>query len=304
MRKVFVDLYNKGIIYRGEYIINWDPVAQTALSDIEVIHEDVQGKFYHFKYPYTDGDGYIEIATTRPETMLGDTAIVVNPNDERYQDVIGKTVLLPIVNRELPILADEYVDMEFGSGAMKVTPAHDPNDFEIGNRHDLERIVVMDEAGKMNAEAGKYEGLDRFECRKQLVEDLKAEDLVIDIKDHEHSVGHSERSGAVLEPYLSTQWFVKMKPLAEQALNNQDTDNRVNFVPPRFEKHSIVGWKKFAIGRFLDNYGGATKFQLGIITKQANFMSVWMHLKMLRTGHKTKMCSTHGSLVHCGHSQH
>ena len=236
VRKVFVDLYNKGIIYRGEYIINWDPEAQTALSDIEVIHEDVQGKFYHFKYPYTDGDGYIEIATTRPETMLGDTAIVVNPNDERYQDVIGKTVVLPIVNRELPILADEYVDMEFGSGAMKVTPAHDPNDFEIGNRHDLERIVVMDEAGKMNAEAGKYEGLDRFECRKQLVEDLKAEDLVIDIKDHEHSVGHSERSGAVVEPYLSTQWFVKMKPLAEQALNNQDTDNRVNFVPPRFEK--------------------------------------------------------------------
>ncbi|MCG7340938.1 valine--tRNA ligase [Staphylococcus auricularis] len=236
VRKVFVDMYNKGLIYRGEYIINWDPVAQTALSDIEVIHEDVQGKFYHFKYPYADGDGYIDIATTRPETMLGDTAIVVNPEDDRYKDVIGKKVILPIVGRELPILADDYVDIEFGSGAMKVTPAHDPNDFEIGNRHDLERIVVMDESGKMNDKAGKYEGMDRFECREQLVEDLKNEDLVIKIEEHEHAVGHSERSGAVVEPYLSTQWFVKMKPLAEQALNNQKTDQRVNFVPSRFEK--------------------------------------------------------------------
>lgn len=236
VKKVFVDMYNKGLIYRGEYIINWDPIARTALSDIEVIHEDVQGKFYHFKYPYADGNGYIEIATTRPETMLGDTAIVVNPNDERYKDVIGKTVILPIVGRELPILADEYVDIEFGSGAMKVTPAHDPNDFEIGNRHDLERIIVMDESGKMNDKADKYQGMDRFDCREQLVKDLEAENLVIKIEEHEHSVGHSERSGAVVEPYLSTQWFVKMKPLAEQALNNQKTDDRIDFVPARFEK--------------------------------------------------------------------
>ncbi|PCF50004.1 valine--tRNA ligase [Staphylococcus delphini] len=236
VRKVFVDMYNKGLIYRGERIINWDPAARTALSDIEVVHEDVNGKFYHFKYPFADGEGYMEIATTRPETMLGDTAIVVNPDDERYQDVIGKTVILPIVGRELPIIADDYVDKEFGSGAMKVTPAHDPNDFEIGNRHDLERIVVMDEAGRMNAEAGKYEGMDRFECRKQLVKDLLEEGLVIKIDDHVHSVGHSERSGAVVEPYLSTQWFVKMAPLAEQALNNQKTDGRIEFVPPRFEK--------------------------------------------------------------------
>ncbi|MBI5974194.1 valine--tRNA ligase [Staphylococcus canis] len=236
VKKVFVDMYHKGLIYRGERIINWDPEARTALSDIEVIHEDVNGKFYHFKYPYADGEGYIEIATTRPETMLGDTAIVVNPNDERYKDVIGKKVILPIVGRELPILADEYVDQDFGSGAMKVTPAHDPNDFEIGNRHNLERIVVMDETGHMNEHADKYQGMDRFECRKQLVEDLKAQDLVIKIEDHMHSVGHSERSGAVVEPYLSTQWFVKMKPLAEQALNNQDTHNRIDFVPARFEK--------------------------------------------------------------------
>lgn len=236
VRKVFVDMYNKGLIYRGERIINWDPAARTALSDIEVVHEDVNGKFYHFKYPFADGEGYMEIATTRPETMLGDTAIVVNPDDERYQDVIGKTVILPVVGRELPIIADDYVDKEFGSGAMKVTPAHDPNDFEIGNRHNLERIVVMDEAGRMNAEAGKYEGMDRFECRKQLVKALLEEGLVIKIDDHVHSVGHSERSGAVVEPYLSTQWFVKMAPLAEQALNNQKTNGRIEFVPPRFEK--------------------------------------------------------------------
>ncbi|ELJ9301355.1 valine--tRNA ligase [Staphylococcus pseudintermedius] len=236
VRKVFVDMYNKGLIYRGERIINWDPAARTALSDIEVVHEDVNGKFYHFKYPFADGEGYMEIATTRPETMLGDTAIVVNPDDERYQNVIGKTVILPVVGRELPIIADDYVDKEFGSGAMKVTPAHDPNDFEIGNRHNLERIVVMDEAGRMNAEAGKYEGMDRFECRKQLVKDLLEEGLVIKIDDHVHSVGHSERSGAVVEPYLSTQWFVKMAPLAEQALNNQKTNGRIEFVPPRFEK--------------------------------------------------------------------
>lgn len=236
VRKVFVDMYNKGLIYRGERIINWDPAARTALSDIEVVHEDVNGKFYHFKYPFADGEGYMEIATTRPETMLGDTAIVVNPDDERYQDVIGKTVILPVVGRELSIIADDYVDKEFGSGAMKVTPAHDPNDFEIGNRHNLERIVVMDEAGRMNAEADKYEGMDRFECRKQLVKDLLEEGLVIKIDDHVHSVGHSERSGAVVEPYLSTQWFVKMAPLAEQALNNQKTNGRIEFVPPRFEK--------------------------------------------------------------------
>ncbi|MEB6319498.1 valine--tRNA ligase [Staphylococcus xylosus] len=236
VKKVFVDMYNKGLIYRGEYIINWDPIARTALSDIEVIHEDVEGKFYHFKYPYADGNGFIEIATTRPETMLGDTAIVVNPNDERYKDVIGEKVILPIIGRELPVLADEYVDIEFGSGAMKVTPAHDPNDFEIGNRHDLERIIVMDESGKMNDKAGKYQGMDRFDCREQLVKDLEAEDLVIKIEAHEHSVGHSERSGAVVEPYLSTQWFVKMKPLAEQALDNQKTDDRIDFVPARFEK--------------------------------------------------------------------
>lgn len=236
VREVFVRLYNEGLIYRGEYIINWDPVTKTALSDIEVVYKDVQGAFYYMKYPLADGSGHIEIATTRPETMLGDTAVAVHPEDERYKHLIGKTVILPIVGREIPIIADEYVDMEFGSGAVKITPAHDPNDFEIGNRHNLERILVMNEDGTMNENAGKYQGLDRFECRKQLVKDLQEEGILFKIEEHVHSVGHSERSGAVVEPYLSTQWFVKMKPLAEMALEMQKTEEKVNFIPERFEK--------------------------------------------------------------------
>ncbi|HBV22283.1 MAG TPA: valine--tRNA ligase [Jeotgalicoccus sp.] len=241
VRKVFVDMYNKDLIYRGEYIINWDPETQTALSDIEVIHKDIEGKFYHVKYPLTDGSGFLEIATTRPETMLGDTAVVVHPDDERYKDFIGKTVTLPIVGRELPIIGDSYVDQEFGSGAMKVTPAHDPNDFEIGNRHDLERINVMHPNGVINELGGQYEGMDRFDCRKQLVKDLEEAGYMIKIEAHMHSVGHSERSNAIVEPYLSTQWFVSMKPLAEKSLQNQETDNRVDFVPNRFE-HTFNGW--------------------------------------------------------------
>ncbi|MCL7748092.1 valine--tRNA ligase [Halalkalibacter alkaliphilus] len=236
VREVFVKLYEKGLIYRGEYIINWDPQTKTALSDIEVIYQDVQGAFYHMNYPLTDGSGHIEVATTRPETMLGDTAVAVHPEDERYKHLIGKTVTLPITNREIPIVADDYVDIEFGSGAVKITPAHDPNDFEIGNRHNLERILVMNEDGTMNAKAGKYKGLDRFECRKQLVKDLQEEGILFKIEEHMHSVGHSERSGAVVEPYLSTQWFVKMQPLADAAIDLQKSEEKVNFVPERFEK--------------------------------------------------------------------
>lgn len=236
VREVFVKLYNKGLIYRGEYIINWDPATKTALSDIEVIHKDVAGAFYHMRYPLTDGTGTIEIATTRPETMLGDTAVAVHPDDERYQHLIGKTVKLPIVGREIPIVADDYVEMDFGSGAVKITPAHDPNDFEIGNRHDLPRVLVMNEDGSMNSLAGKYEGMDRFECRKAIVKDLQEMDVLFKIEEHNHSVGHSERSGAVVEPYLSTQWFVKMQPLAEKAIELQKTEGKVNFVPERFEK--------------------------------------------------------------------
>ncbi|MGV2938041.1 valine--tRNA ligase [Mesobacillus sp. LC4] len=241
VKEVFVSLYRKGLIYRGEYIINWDPAAKTALSDIEVIHKDVQGAFYHMRYPLADGSGHIEIATTRPETMLGDTAVAVHPEDDRYKHLIGKTVTLPIVGREIPIVGDDYVDMEFGSGAVKITPAHDPNDFEIGNRHNLERVLVMNEDGSMNAKAGKYQGMDRFECRKQIVKDLQDAGVLFKIEEHMHSVGHSERSGAVVEPYLSTQWFVKMQPLADEAVALQSKEEKVNFVPERFE-NTYMRW--------------------------------------------------------------
>ncbi|GER66172.1 valine--tRNA ligase [Weizmannia acidilactici] len=254
VKEVFVSLYKKGLIYRGEYIINWDPETKTALSDIEVVYKDVPGAFYHFAYPLSDGSGTIEIATTRPETMLGDTAVAVHPKDERYQHLIGKTITLPIVGRKIPIIADEYVDMEFGTGAVKITPAHDPNDFEVGNRHHLPRILIMNEDGTMNENAGKYEGMDRFECRKQIVRDLKELGVLVKIEDHMHSVGHSERSGAVVEPYLSTQWFVKMQPLAEAAIKLQQSEGKVHFVPERFEKtylHWMENIRDWCISRQL-----------------------------------------------------
>jgi valyl-tRNA synthetase len=241
VRKVFVSLYEKGLIYRGERIINWDPATKTALSDIEVIHKEVTGAFYNFRYPLADGSGFIEIKTTRPETMLGDTAVAVHPEDERYKHLIGKMVKLPIVDREIPIIADDYVEMEFGSGAVKITPAHDPNDFEVGNRHNLERVLVMNEDGTMNAKAGKYQGMDRFACRKQIVADLQEMGVCFAIEEHIHQVGHSERSDAVVEPYLSTQWFVKMQPLADAAIVGQSNDGKVNFVPDRFEK-TFLQW--------------------------------------------------------------
>jgi len=235
VQEVFIKLYEKDLIYRGEYIINWDPKTKTALSDIEVIHKEVNGHFYHMRYPIKDSDDWIEIATTRPETMLGDTAVAVHPKDDRYQHLIGKKIILPIIGREIEIIADDYVDMEFGSGAVKITPAHDPNDFDIGMRHDLERVLIMHEDGTMNDNAGKYVGLDRFECRKQIVHDLQEQGVLMSIEDHTHTVGHSERSGAVVEPYLSTQWFVNMQPLADEAIKLQQGEDKVNFVPERFE---------------------------------------------------------------------
>nr|WP_280114401.1 valine--tRNA ligase [Paenibacillus camerounensis] len=241
VRQVFVELYRKGLIYRGKRIINWDPAARTALSDIEVEYKEVNGHLYHLRYPLKDGSGHITVATTRPETMLGDTAVAVHPKDERYKDLIGKTLILPVIGREIPIIADDYVEKEFGSGAVKITPAHDPNDFEVGQRHNLPQINVMDEGGVMNEEAGPYNGQDRSECRKNIVADLKEQGVLISIEDHVHQVGHSERSGAVVEPYLSTQWFVKMQPLAEVAINAQKEGNGVNFVPERFEK-TYLNW--------------------------------------------------------------
>lgn len=243
VKKVFVTLYEKDLLYRGEYIINWDPAAKTSLSDIEVIHKDVEGAFYHMKYPLADGSGYLEVATTRPETLLGDTAVAVHPDDERYQSLIGKKVILPLVNREIPVIADEYVEQDFGTGVVKITPAHDPNDFEVGNRHDLPRINVMNDDATMNELAGKYQGMDRFAARKAVEADLDAAGLLIKIEQHLHSVGHSERTGVVVEPRLSTQWFVRMGPLAEQAIAAQKAqgDNTVNFYPPRFND-AYIRW--------------------------------------------------------------
>ena len=243
VKKVFVTLYEKDLLYRGEYIINWDPAAKTSLSDIEVIHKDVEGAFYHMKYPLADGSGYLEVATTRPETLLGDTAVAVHPDDERYQALIGKKVILPLVNREIPVIADEYVEQDFGTGVVKITPAHDPNDFEVGNRHDLPRVNVMNDDATMNELAGKYQGMDRFAARKAVVADLDAAGLLIKIEQHLHSVGHSERTGVVVEPRLSTQWFVRMGPLAEQAIAAQKAqgENTVNFYPPRFND-AYIRW--------------------------------------------------------------
>ena len=235
VKKVFVQLYNEGLIYRGEYIINWDPALQTALSDIEVIHKDDKGAFYHIKYPFADGSGYVEIATTRPETMFGDTAVAVAPGDKRYKDIVGKELILPLVGRHIPIIEDQHVDPEFGTGLVKITPAHDPNDFGVGQRHNLEEINVMNEDGTMNELAGKYQGMDRYECRKQLMKDLEEAGYVIAIKDHPHAVGTCYRCHTVIEPRLSEQWFVKMDELAKPAIEILKS-KELEFVPERYDK--------------------------------------------------------------------
>lgn len=237
VKKVFTDLYNKGLIYRGERIINWDPEALTALSNEEVIYKETKGAFYHIKYYVEGEDDYLEIATTRPETLFGDTAVAVNPKDERYQKYIGKNVILPIVNKKIPVIQDQHADPKFGTGVVKITPAHDPNDFAVGERHNLERIKVINPNGTMNKNALQYEGLDRFECRTKLIKDLKEQNLLISIEEITHNVGYSERTDAMVEPYLSKQWFVKMRPLANRVLENQKNKQaKVNFVPERYEK--------------------------------------------------------------------
>ncbi len=237
VRKVFKTLYDKGLIYRGERIINWDPVQLTALSNEEVIYKEEEGAFYHLKYYIENTEDYLDVATTRPETLFGDTAVAVNPKDKRYNKLIGKNVIIPIVGRKIPIIGDEHADMEKGTGVVKITPAHDPNDFEVGVRHNLEKIIIMNEDATMNEKTGKYQGLDRYECRKQLIEDLQDKDLLINIEKITHSVGHSERSDAIVEPYLSKQWFVKMDVLAKNARENQNNkETKVNFYPKRYEK--------------------------------------------------------------------
>ncbi len=251
VKEVFVRLYKENLIYRGDYIVNWCPRCLTAISDIEVQHKDIAGHFYHIKYPYADGSGYIEVATTRPETMLGDTAVAVNPEDPRYKDVKeGTMVILPETGRQIPIIKDSYVDKEFGTGAVKITPAHDPNDFEVGARHKLPVINVMTEHGKMNEKAGengKYAGMDRFEARKKLVETLKEQGYLVKIDDHKHAVGHCYRCDTVVEPFISTQWYVKIKPMAQEAIKVVES-GEVQFVPEMWKKvyfewmHNIKDW--------------------------------------------------------------
>ncbi|MBO4779762.1 MAG: valine--tRNA ligase, partial [Selenomonadaceae bacterium] len=240
VRKVFVQLYNEGLIYRGTRITNWCPKCNTALSDIEVEHETEQGHLWHLRYPFADGSGYVEVATTRPETMLGDTGVAVHPDDERYKNLVGKTLILPLVNREIPLFADSYVDREFGTGAVKVTPAHDPNDFEMGLRHNLEQVKVINNDGTMADGLGKYSGLDRYECRKQIIADLTEAGVLVSTENHEHAVGHCQRCHTTVEPLISKQWFVKMESLAAPAIEAVKS-GALQFVPERFTK-IYINW--------------------------------------------------------------
>lgn len=235
VKTVFVKLYNEGLIYQGNRITNWCPKCQTALSDAEIEYKELPGHFWHIKYPVKGEDSFIEIATTRPETMLGDTAVAVNPKDERYKDLVGKTLVLPLVGREIPIIADEYVDIEFGTGAVKITPAHDPNDYQVGKRHNLEEINILNEDGTINKKGGKYAGLDRYEARKRIVEDLKAEGFLVKIKEYSHNVGCHDRCGEAIEPLISKQWYVKMESLAKPAIEAV-RNGKTKFVPERFDK--------------------------------------------------------------------
>jgi valyl-tRNA synthetase len=235
VKEVFVRLYQEGLIYRSNYIINWCPRCQTALSDLEVEHQETLGKLYHLKYPFREGDRFVVVATTRPETMLGDTAVAVNPEDERYHGVVGKKVILPVINREIPVIADPYVDVEFGTGCLKITPAHDFNDFEIGLKHGLEQIKVIDETGRMNENAGPYQGMDRFECREKIVKDFERDGVLIKIEDYPHVIGHCYRCKTIVEPNLSLQWFVKTKPLAKAAIEAV-RDGRTRIIPEVWEK--------------------------------------------------------------------
>ncbi|MBH8560650.1 valine--tRNA ligase [Nostoc sp. CENA67] len=250
----FVSLYEEGLIYRGEYLVNWCPASQSAVSDVEVENQEVDGNLWHFRYPLTDGSGYVEVATTRPETMLGDTAVAVNPGDERYQHLIGKTLTLPIMNREIPIIGDEYVDPSFGTGSVKVTPAHDLNDFEMGKRHNLPFINILNKDGTLNANAGEFEGQDRFVARKNVVSRLEADGFLVKIEDYKHTVPYSDRGKVPIEPLLSTQWFVKIRPLADRALDFLDGKNSPEFVPQRWTKvyrDWLVKLKDWCISRQL-----------------------------------------------------
>ena len=254
VEEVFLKLYEKGYIYKGSRIINWCPVCQTSISDAEVEHTDQKGHFWHIRYPVVGEEGqYVEIATTRPETMLGDTAVAVNPKDERYAHLVGKMLKLPLTDRQIPVIADEYVDMEFGTGCVKITPAHDPNDFEVGKRHNLEEINIMNDDATINERGGKYAGMDRYEARRAMVEDLEKQGLLVKVVDHEHSVGTHDRCKTTVEPMIKPQWFVRMKEMAKAAMDVLKTDD-LNFVPERFDKiylHWLENIKDWCISRQL-----------------------------------------------------
>ncbi|NER48882.1 MAG: valine--tRNA ligase [Symploca sp. SIO1A3] len=254
VKEAFVRLYEEGLIYRGEYMVNWCPASESAVSDLEVENQEVEGHLWHIRYPLTDGSGYVEVATTRPETMLGDTGVAVNPNDQRYQSLLGKTVTLPISGREIPIFADELVDLEFGTGCVKVTPAHDPNDFEMGQRHNLPFINIMNKDGTLNEHAGSFQGQDRFEARKKLVEQLEADGFLVKVEEYKHTVPYSDRGKVPIEPLISTQWFVKIRPLADRALNSLDQHHSPEFIPERWRKvyrDWLVKLKDWCISRQL-----------------------------------------------------
>jgi valyl-tRNA synthetase len=253
VKEVFIKYYEEGLIYRGERIINWCPKCLTSISDAEVEYEDQAGHFWHLRYPLKDGSGYLELATTRPETLLGDTAVAVNPADDRYKDLVGKTLILPLVHREIPIVADDYVEMDFGTGVVKITPAHDPNDFEVGLRHNLEVINVLTEDAKITEDYPKYAGMDRYEARKAIVKDLEAEGALVEIEEYNHNVGTCYRCGTTVEPRVSKQWFVKMKPLAQPAIDAVKS-GKTKFVPERFNKiyfHWLENIKDWCISRQL-----------------------------------------------------
>ena len=303
VKTVFITLYEKGLIYQGERIINWDPVQRTALSNIEVIHKEIEGHMYYFKYKVVENDETLIIATTRPETMFADQAIFVHPDDERYTHLVGKHAINPANGEALPIMADSYIDMSFGTAVMKCTPAHDPNDFALAKKYGLSMPICMHDNGTMNDMCGKYANMDRFECRAALLEDFEEAGVVDHIETHIHQVGHSERSHAIVEPYLSKQWFVKMKPLAKAALANQEKDSKVNFVPGRFEK---------TFKQWMEN------IEDWCISRQlwwGHQVPAWYHKetgegyvgkllqKILKIGSKMKMFWIHGFQVRYGHFQ-
>ena len=264
VREVFVRLYEEGLLYRGDYIINWCPRCHTALSDLEVDHHEIPAHLYHLRYPLEGGE-HVEVVTTRPETMMGDTAVAVNPKDKRYKDLVGTYVILPVVKRRIPIIADSYVDLEFGSGALKITPAHDPYDFEIGQRHNLESVKVIDEEGHMTPEAGPYEGMERFQCRERVIEDFQRDGTLLKTEDYHHSVGHCYRCKTMVEPFLSKQWFVRTKPLAEPALKAVQ-EGRTRIVTPCGNGPILIGCRTSATGVSPVRYGGGIGFRPGIAT--------------------------------------